>query len=320
MKIQTKIYKDYLLAFGVIILLNFFLPRLLTGDPVTALAGEQVLYEVTSEEYNELIVQYGLDKPMYIQFIKYIKSLVKLDFGYSYFYKEKVITLIMKHLPWTVLLVFTGLIISLLIGYFTGIESVYCHQKIKDKTLLTVMILISGFPQFFLGMLLLFLFSVKLGWFPMGGCENICSSLGGVDRFYDIFLHMILPTITIVISQVSNMYLLTRNSSLLVSKKLFMRTAVAKGLSKNVIKHRYLGKNSFIPLLTMVAIVMGKMFVGVLMIEVVFSYPGIGSLIYESIKVRDYPILQASFFIVAITVLFFNGLAERMHSKYKERR
>lgn len=99
-----------------------------------------------------------------------------------------------------------------------------------------------------------------------------------------------------------------------------MRTAVAKGLSQRVIKHRYLGKNSFIPLLTMAAIIMGRMFVGVLLIEVVFSYPGLGSLIYEAVKVRDYPVLQGAFFIVSIMVLVFNGIAEGIHLKYGERR
>lgn len=320
MKKYMKILKDYSIAFILLILLNFMLPRLLPGDPVSALLGEQVLFEMTPKIHQELIVELGLDKPIYIQFEKYINSLLQFDFGYSYFYKTKVIDLIISYLPWTVILVMTGMIISLIIGYFTGIESGYHHGKVIDKFFLSIMISISGFPQFFLGMLLLIFFSVELGWFPMGGCETACSDFTGIDRINDILIHMILPVITIVISEVSNIYLLTRNTSISVNEKYFMRTAVAKGLKENIIKHRYLGKNSFVPLLTMAAIVMGRMFVGVLLIEVVFSYPGLGSLIYEAIKVRDYPVLQGTFFIVAIMVLMFNGIAEGIHLKYSERR
>jgi peptide/nickel transport system permease protein len=316
---SIKKYKDYIVAFGCLIILNFMLPRFLPGDPVTALAGEQAFFEMTTEMRQELITSFGLDKPIYIQFGKYMMSLIKLDFGYSYFYKRKVIDLIILYLPWTIALVMIGMILSIVIGYLTGIESGYHSGKKIDKFLLSIMILISGFPQFFLGMLLLIFFSVHLGWLPMGGCETACSSLTGITRLKDILVHMILPIVTIVISEVSNMYLLTRNTSIVVSEKLYMRTAVAKGLSQRVIKHRYLGKNSFIPLLTMAAIIMGRMFVGVLLIEVVFSYPGLGSLIYEAVKVRDYPVLQGAFFIVSIMVLVFNGIAEGIHLKYGER-
>ncbi|MCT4618315.1 MAG: ABC transporter permease [Marinisporobacter sp.] len=320
MEKYKKVYKDYVAAFICLIVLNFMLPRLLPGDPVTALIGDQALFEMTDEMYKKLVVDFGLDQPLYIQFFKYIKGLIQFDFGYSYFHKKKVIDLIFSYIPWTILLVTTSMFFSLLIGYLTGIESGYHHGKRLDKYLLSVMIFISGFPQFFLGMLFLIFFSVQLGWFPMGGCETACSDFTGIRRIQDILMHLILPVITIVIAEVSNMYLLTRNTSIIVRKKYYMRTAVAKGLGEYVMKHRYLGKNSFIPLLTMAAIIMGRMFVGALLIEVVFSYPGLGSLIYEAVQVRDYPVLQGTFFMVATMVLIFNGIAEGIHLKYSERR
>ncbi|MCG8483690.1 MAG: ABC transporter permease [Clostridia bacterium] len=320
MKKHMNIYKDYLAAFVFVILINFMLPRLLPGDPVTALAGEQVLFEMTDKSREQFLVEFGLHQPLSIQFLSYIKSLIQLDFGYSYFYKKEVAVVILMHLPWTMALVLTGVIVSILIGYFTGIESGYHNGKFIDKFLLSTMIFISGFPQFFLGMLFLIFFSIHLGWLPMGGCETPCSSLTGVARLKDILDHMMLPVMTIVVSEVSNMYLLTRNTSINVNNKLFMRTAAAKGLSHRIIKYRYLGKNSFIALLTMAGIIIGRMFVGVLLIEVVFSYPGLGSLFFEAVKARDYPVLQGVLFITAIMVLTINGIAEYIQLKYSERR
>lgn len=295
------------------------LPRLLPGDPVTALAGEQVVYDMTPEMHQQLLEEFQLDKPITIQLVGYLKSIVQFDFGYSYFYKKKVIDLICLHLPWTLALVVTSMLISIGIGYVTGIESSYHHGKRMDKILLSTMMFISGFPQFFLGMLLLLFFSIYLGWLPMGGCETPCSTFTGLTRVKDIMVHMVLPVVTLVISEVSNMYLLTRSTAISISKRTFMGTAVAKGLKDRLIKHRYLGKNCFITLLTLSAIMMGRLFVGVLLIEVVFAYPGLGSLIFEAVKARDYPVLQGVFLIVAFMVLLMNGLAESIQFTYSRK-
>lgn len=316
MKKLFVVFRDCFVAFLFLVTLNFLLPRLLPGDPIASLAGEQALFDMTPQIRQELAMEYGLNEPIHMQFFKYIGNLIELDFGYSYYYKANVSEIIISYIPWTFILVFTSMIIAIVIGYRVGIHSGYNAGKIIDKLLLSVMIFISGFPQFFIGMIFLILFSIELNWLPIGGAETSCSGLQGIERLKDILIHMVLPVMTLAISKIPSIYLLVRNTSIKTRERQFIRTGLAKGLSDKTIKHKYVGRNSFIPLLTMCAIDIGRMFVGALLVEVVFSYPGLGTLIYESIKVRDYPVLQGVFFIVSIMVLVFNGISELINYKY----
>lgn len=320
MKKDLYKYLEYLIAILIIICLNFLLPRLLPSDPVNAIIGDQNFFEISDEAINEIRIEYGLDKPLYIQFLKYFKNIFTFNFGYSYYHNVKVMDLIVMYAPWTIVLTLVGFTVSLIIAYLLGVESGFNHGKKIDKFLLSTMMMISGFPAFFIGMFLLIIFSVKLGILPMGGCEIMFSDLNGIYRIQNILKHMILPIITVAATTVPNLYLLMRNSAIPIIEKPYINTGRAKGLKKATIKHKYVGKNSFLPLLVMGGIIIGKMLGGIIVIEVVFSYPGVGSLIYDSVRVRDYPVLQASFFFLAIIVLFFNLLAETISSKYRKRR
>ncbi|MCT4584604.1 MAG: ABC transporter permease [Peptostreptococcaceae bacterium] len=137
---HKKIVKDFLIAFVCLLILNFLLPRLLPGDPVEILLGEQSLFEITDKMHTKMIEDLGLNKHIVIQFFDYIKNLLRLDFGYSYFYNTNVLNLIIKYIPWTMLLVSSGIVLALLIGYILGIESAYNHGKKIDKIILSTMI------------------------------------------------------------------------------------------------------------------------------------------------------------------------------------
>ncbi len=307
---------DYLAALVVLIILNFLLPRMMPGDPVDAIIGDQNFFEVTSEMKAELSAKLGLDKPLHHQFLVYLANLCRLDFGYSYYYNESVTSLILGYLPWTLLLASTALLISLFIGFYLGIECGYRHDGPLDRGVLSGMMLVSGMPHFFVGMLLIVFFACFLNWFPMQGCETAGSSYTGFPWLLDICSHMVLPVTAIVAGEVVGIFLLVRNTSLLVQKKPFITTARAKGLRPSVIKYRYIGRNSFVPLFTVTGMMLGRMFAGIILVEVVFSYPGLGTLIYNAVAVRDYPVLQGSFFFIAIMVLLFNSLAETFNQKY----
>lgn len=310
---------NFLITFIVLICLNFFLPRLLPGDPVDiVLGGNEGFAEVTPEMRQEIVVRLGLDKPLHTQFIIYIKNLLRLDFGYSYHFGVPAKELISKYLPWTLLLVSSGLIITLCVGFFLGIESAYKHNKRFDKITLAVMMSLTGFTQFFVGILLLLFFGVRLGWLPVSGCKTACSGYRGLRVFIDVIYHMILPVLTMVITEVTNIYLLSRNTAIIVKKKPFILAGKARGLTEKKIMYSYIGKNTLQPIVNFLGLMFGRIFVGVLMIEVVFSYPGLGTLICQSVFHRDYPVLQAVFFLIALMVLLGSAISEAFNRKFEK--
>jgi peptide/nickel transport system permease protein len=310
---------DYLLAFIIIISLNFLLPRLLPGDPLAAIYGEEALIAMTSELEAELIERFGLDKSLPEQFIIYLSSLLKADLGYSYYYETSVTKLILGALPWTLLLVGLGLVLSTLLGFILGLESGWNRGRWQDKGILTGLMLLNGFPDFFIGILLLLVFAVSLGIFPLSGALTPYTGLSGFALVRDILWHLSLPLAAVVLSEITASYLLTRTTVITILGEPFILTARAKGLKDTAIRYRHVGKNSLLPILTRTGIRVGRIFAGAIFIEIVFAYPGLGVLIFNSLMARDYPVLQGIFLLVAIGVLATNFIVDLLYKKIDPR-
>lgn len=314
--------KHYILIFFIILLINFFLPRLMPGDPFQYLSVEDgnvstVFSEEQIQQYKEY---YGLDKPLHIQFLNYITRLLKGNLGYSIYYKTSVAEMILTRIPWTVFIVLSALFLSSFIGTVLGAVSARLRENQADKFIYLFMIIFSEIPSFILGTLLLIFLAAKLKWFPLsGGITAFESYSSSFDYFADLLNHAALPILTLTLAGLGGFYLLSRNSMLTVLKKDYIRTAKAKGLSRERILFRHALRNALPPMIARIFMSMGSMFGGAVLVENVFAYPGLGGLMREAVMARDYVLMQHIFLIIAVSVLLMNWLADKTYKKLDPR-
>ena len=309
----------YAIAFVFILLLNFMLPRMMPGDPLVAIYGEEALVQMTPELEDSLVERFALDQPLWQQFGAYFTALFQGDLGHSYYYNAPVFDVILGRLPWTLLLVGLSLVLSTALGFVLGIESGWRRGSRGDRALLGGLMSLNGFPDFFIGTVLLLVFGVTLGLLPLSGAMTPYSGLSGGALFLDVLKHLVLPLAALTLAHVAAAYLLTRNTMITVLKEPFMLTARAKGLSAWVLKYRHAGRNSMLPVLTMTGIWLGTVITGTLFIEIIFSYPGLGHLMYQALLFRDYAVIQGVLLLVATVVLAVNFLADLLYTKVDPR-
>ena len=310
---------NYLIAFLIIISLNFMLPRLMPGDPLQAIFGEEALIAMTPELKAQLNERFALDQTMGEQLISYLLNLFRGDLGYSYYYNAPVTEILMGALPWTLLLVGSALVLSTVLGVVLGIESGWRRGGAGDRTLLVGLTMLNGFPDFFLGMLLLLVFGVTLNVLPLSGAVTPYAGLTGWALVVDVLRHLALPLGALTLAGVTGSYLLTRNTMLGVLRAPFVLLARAKGLSPGVIRYRHAGRNSMLPVVTRTGVRAGRMATGVLFVEMVFAYPGLGHLVNTALSTRDYPVLHGVFLIVTVSVLLINFLTDLLYPRLDPR-
>lgn len=310
---------SYIVAFIFIVMLNFLLPRMMPGDPLLAIYGEEALISMTPALRTSLIERFALGKPLWHQFGAYFAALFKGDLGYSYYYNAPVLATILGRLPWTLLLVGSSLVLATLLGVALGIESGWRRNSWFDRGLLAGLMGLNGFPDFFLGILLLIIFAVMLAVFPLAGALTPYANVSGLALIFDVIKHMLLPVTALTLAHVSSVYLLTRNSMIGVLKEPYILTARAKALPRLVIKYRHAGRNSLLPVFTRTGLMVGRIFTGALFVELVFAYPGLGYLTYQALLARDYPVIQGIFLFVAIFVLVANLLVDFAYSRLDPR-
>jgi peptide/nickel transport system permease protein len=309
----------YGIAFLFILALNFFLPRMMPGNPLMAIYGDEALVAMTPALKAHLVARFALDQPLWQQFVAYIAALFRGDMGWSYFYNAPVLKVILGSLPWTLLVVGTSLVLATLLGIVLGIESGWRRGSRTDRALLTGLMSLNGFPDFFLGLVLLIVFGVLLGVAPLSGALTPYSGLSGPALVLDVLKHMALPVAALTAAYLAGGYLLTRNTMITVLKSPFMLTARAKGLSQKTLKYRHAGRNSMLPVLTMTGIWLGRVVTGALFVELVFAYPGVGQLTYQALLARDYPVIQGVFLMVAISVLVVNFAVDFLYPRLDPR-
>ncbi|MED4779385.1 ABC transporter permease [Brevibacillus choshinensis] len=308
----TRKVTQYVFVIFIMLTLNFLLPRLMPGSPLAYLAGEDVGLMSASEK-EAILESHGLNKSLWEQYALYLKNIVTGDFGYSYQQKMPINEIIQERLPWTLLLTGLNLIISTVLGVLFGTISAWKRGSNRDISLLTGFMFLSAMPSFWLGMILVSIFSSQLGLFPIYGAETAWSNLKGLDRVLDIGHHLVLPLTTLVLISVTNVYMTMRYSMLNVLGEDYIMMARAKGVKEKMIKYRHAMRNALLPVATVFMLSLGFMFGGATVIETVFAYPGIGRLMFEAVLSRDYPVIQASFLIITLSVVIANFLADALY-------
>jgi len=309
----------YTIALGFVLVLNFLLPRMMPGNPLMAIYGDEALIAMTPQLKAELVERFALDQPLWQQVGAYFLALFQGKLGYSYYYNASVLSVVLGRLPWTLLLVGSSLVLSTLLGIVLGIESGWRRGSRVDRAMLGGLMSLTGFPDFFLGMLLLIIFGVILGAFPLAGALTPYSGLSGLALVLDVLKHLFLPMAALTLAHLASGYLLTRNTMITVLKEPYILTARAKGLSQRVLKYRHAGRNSMLPVVTRTGIWVGRVVTGALFVELVFAYPGVGYLTYEALLTRDYPVIQGVFLLVAVFVLAANFLVDLSYPKLDPR-
>ncbi|VVB71660.1 Binding-protein-dependent transport system inner membrane component [uncultured archaeon] len=310
---------NYIIALAVIFALNFILPRMMPGDPLHAIYGDEALVAMTPQMEASLIREFALDRSWTDQLLAYVINLLHCDLGFSYYYRTQVSSVIMGALPWTLLLTGLALIIATALGIILGIESGWQRGATLDRCLVAGLMFLSGFPDFFVGIILLLIFGVSLNMAPLSGAVTPYAGLKGLDYLLDALMHLILPLASLVAVQLGAVYLLTRNTIVTLLGESFILTARAKGCSDLCIKYSHAGRNCLLPVTTATGLRIPHLFTGALFIEIIFSYPGLGSLLNSALDARDYPLIQGILLIVTIAVLTANLLVDLLYKRLDPR-
>ncbi|MCG2775415.1 MAG: ABC transporter permease [Desulfobacterales bacterium] len=286
------------LAALAMIYLSYSLPRLLPGDFVTAMYSSSHV-TLTAEQEAELRAYYT-EEP---GFGRYLLKLASLDWGYSYAFLTPVSALFFGALPWTLLLLGTAHVISMLVGFVTGVEAAWRRDSHLEKSMVGGMTVLEGVPEISTGVILLVVFALHLGWFPAAGAETAYAEVSLLARLADVGHHLALPLATLVLAYFPGNFLLTRNSMVMVIKQSYITTARAKGLPARRIRYAHAARNALLPLVTRFGLRLAFMITGALVVERIHSYPGLGTLLYNAIQARDLPVIQAVVLASSLMVL-----------------
>lgn len=295
-------FTRYALVIFAILVLNFCIPRLMPGDPIMHLLGEDVYY-IAPKQIEELKRKYGLDRPLIEQFILYIERLLQGDLGYSFSFGKPVAAIVIERVPMTLLVTIPSTFFGIVIGAYLGTLTGWRSERVYKKVLTNFMLLVYSTPPYWLGMILLLVFSLHLRLLPIGGA-NLGSDL------VSFISHLLLPITTLTIFTTVYNTVIIRGIIKGVSEESFVLTAVSKGLGRVRFFNRHLLRPSLPPIIALSAIEFGFAFSGALAIEIVFSWPGIGLMMWEAVLARDYPLLQALFTISALIVVLANAIAD----------
>ncbi len=280
--------------FGTITIV-FFLIHLTPGDPALAILGPHA----TAEAIQELRTSLGLDQPLYLQYLKFIGNLLQGDLGRSLVTEQSVLLETLRPLPYTIHLALAGVIISLIIGIPIGVISAVRRNSFIDYFMRASSISGVSVPVFFLAIIILWIFSYKLEWFPMTG-------VGKTNSWGSLLYHLILPAFTIGINMAVLIMRLTRSCMLEVLSQDYVRTARAKGLAEKSVILVHALKNALLPIVTVVGLTMGQLLGGAILTETVFARQGVGKLLMDAIFARDYPQVQGTVLIFASAVILIN--------------
>jgi peptide/nickel transport system permease protein len=292
----------------IISALVFTLLYLMPGDPLYRML--EGIPNLRAEDYERLRRLYGFDDPIYVQYGKWLWQLLLLNPGYSREFGQPVIDLIWPALKNTLVLTLTAVIIGKLIAILLGIFSAVRQYSIGDYVLTAVTFVAYSVPAFWLALMLIIAFSVKLGWLPTSGLVNAELTPGTWEYFADAVKHMILPVTVLAISEIIQVQRFMRSSMLEVLRQDYLTTARAKGLSERAVIGRHALKNALIPVVTIIAVTMPRVVGGSAVVETVFAYPGMGRLLFTSIMGNDFVVAMTVVMIIAVTVVFFNLLAD----------
>lgn len=308
--IYLKTIAQYMVVFFCVLVINFVLPRIAPGTPATYLISGIDLDIMSDEEVAAVLSEFKLNLPIMEQFFNYITGVFKRDLGVSVIYGRPVWDILLWRLPWTLLIMGVSLLLSASLGIFIGVLGAWKRGGTRDVGSLFAVMFIGSVPPFWIAMLLITLFSATLNWLPSYGAYPLAATAGSQVYFMGVLKRLVMPVLTLTIAKTGSMYLITRSSMVIAMEDDYVLLAHAKGLKEKVVVFKHVLSNAILPIYTNLMMGLGAMVGGASVIETVFSYPGIGNTIYESVSARDYSLLQGSFLIVSVSVLFCNLIAD----------
>lgn len=294
-----------------IVVLNFLLLQLAPGDAATVLAGEAG--GAPPEYVAQLRARFGLDQPLYVQLLLYVKNVLTLDLGYSFRNEMRVIDLILGRLGPTLLLMGTTLVAAVGSGVLLGLLAATAVNTWRDRAISVAAVITYATPLFWVGLMLILVFAVKLDWLPTSGMEDVVAFYEGWRRVVDIARHLVLPTLTLSLFYMA-LYTRMMRAAMLEQRGMdYVSTARSKGLTERRITYRHVLRNAVLPVVTMVGVQVGSLLGGSVVVESVFAWPGLGQLAFQSLFARDFNLLLGIFFLSACLVVLVNLVVDAVY-------
>jgi len=303
--IKRTIYSLILLFFALS--LNFVIFRVAPGSPIQVVASGTRL---EPEMVERLIELWGLQEPLHVQYIRYLKSTLTWDFGYSYYSLEPVSREVVERLPNTLLLMGVSLLFAILFGTIIGIYAAYTRGSLLDVTSVSISLFSYALPTFWMGLLLIYVFGYVFGLFPLAGTISRPPPIDPIVKAFDIAWHLFLPALTLFLFSYGSWLLMMRSTLLETLHEDYILTARAKGVTERGVLFKHAFRNAMLPLVTNIALTIPGLLNGAILTETVFSWRGLGLYTWNAIQFNDYPVLQALFFIFALVTVVCNFVVD----------
>jgi len=306
---MTRLLKSFLKYFSlvlIIVTLNFMLPRVMPGDPMVFIFGEEIYGIAVNnpELFAQFVEKYGLNLPLIEQYRIHLINFFTGDWGYSFSFGRPVFEIIAERLPFTLLLTVPATLLSLLVGIAIGLKTGWRPNRISSRITTSICLLIHSVPSYWLSMVFLLVFSLWFRLTPIGGAPRPDSTL------IEAISHLILPFSVLLLFNTAYIAMIVRGLTVEISEEDFIATAISKGLKPWNFSIRHLLRPSLPPLIFLTAIELGFTLSGALLVEIVFNWPGIGYTMLQAVIERDYPLIHATFTIVAIAVITANAIGD----------
>jgi len=289
-----------------VVTLTFFFIRLAPGDPAAILAGDAP----TPEFLAQIRAEYGLDKPVWAQFLAFLGKAVTGDFGTSIYANRPVFEVILERFPATVLITGTAMIVASVLGIVIGVASAKRAGSSADALISSASLVGYSLPGFWLGQLLILLFAVSLNWLPTGGMTAARASYHGFRHVQDVALHMVLPVTTLAVFLLTMIARFTRTAMIEALDQDYVLVAEAKGASRGRLLWHHAFRNAAVTTVTVIGLEFGAVLAGVVVVEIVFAWPGLGRLFYDAIYRRDFPLLTGAFMFSSFIVIVVNMVSD----------
>jgi peptide/nickel transport system permease protein len=296
---------------------NFMLVHMAPGDAVDVLAGEAG--GANPEYVAQLKEKFGLDDPLPVQLGRYLWNVATLDLGFSFRHNMPVADIILQRLPATLLLMAFAIVLAFGAGLLLGVTAARHANRLLDRVISVGALIAYATPIFWIGLMLILLFSVRLGWLPSSGMETIGADLTGWARVADVARHLVLPGVTLALFYMALYTRLMRASMLEVFGLDYVTVARAKGLSERRIAYRHVLRNALLPMTTMLGLQVGSLLGGSVLVETVFGWPGLGRLAFESVFQRDYSLLLGVLMLSSMMVIVANLLVDLLYARLDPR-
>ena len=300
-----------IITFFAVLVLTFILFRLLPGNPVLLLFRNP---QLTQQQIAQLSAQFGLNRPLYEQFILFIVNVFRGNWGLSFYYRVPVTQVLFPALLNSIILILPSTILAILIGVGLGVLSGWKRNTLTDMAVLSSSLVLYAIPTFWLGILFIML-AVRIGGIPVSGMLSIGVTFNSPLQYLgNLLRHLLLPMITLTLVTLGQFSIIMRTSVINELTEDYVVAAYAKGMSESRLIRKHVVPNALLPTVSIIAISIGTVVAGAVLTETVFSWPGVGTLIYDSIARRDYPVLQGAFLIVALSVIISNFIADLVYA------